>query len=401
MGALKTVNGIDIYYQFADFSVKTPAYWRLSAYNDFKNGKLVEINGVPDRSYRHKQILKLDFSKLGEGFTDSVRMTLTNLLNEVFTTLFADNQPFITAVTCGEFGLPMTYSLHIDGAEDKCIYIIEDSQLDIGLLIAMERNLNRILQIISDYLLWNAEMIRKSMEPPAAPSEQGQKSSLSELAKAVEAAEGKPKKKCFFKCIIDWFKNLFRRKKKDPADGAQPTDGADPAQAPQTPETEEKPKKKGFFGFFGRRKKKDAEQEPEQQPTAEEETEQQPAQESEQPEQDAEQPTEQDAEPAAEQTPDQEPEEKKGFFGFFKRRKKKDAEPAPEQEPEEGKKKGFFGFFERRKKKDQTAEENPDSTGETLNGLDDDPAEQELATPETDWGMPDEDDVEAGGENDE
>jgi hypothetical protein len=92
MGELKTINNIDVHYQFADFTVDTPGYWKLGAYNDFDNGSLVTVNGVPTRKYHHKHILKLDFSKLGDGFTDSVRMTLTNLLNEVFVTLFAENQ---------------------------------------------------------------------------------------------------------------------------------------------------------------------------------------------------------------------------------------------------------------------------------------------------------------------
>lgn len=111
MGALKTINGIDIYYQYADFTVETPAYWKLNAYNDFESGTLVELNGVPTRRYYHKQILRLDFSKVGDAFTDSVKTTLTDLLNEVFVTLFADNQPYISAVTPGECGIPLTYSM--------------------------------------------------------------------------------------------------------------------------------------------------------------------------------------------------------------------------------------------------------------------------------------------------
>lgn len=162
MGTLKTINNIGIHYLYSDFEVKTDGYWKLKAYNDFENGSLVEINAVPIRKYFNKQILKLDFSGFGEMFTDSVRKTLTVLLNEVFVTLFAENQPFISAVSPGECEIPATYSLNIseENADfDKSIFIIEDSQLDIGLLVAVERNLNRIMQIISDYLAWNQEKI--------------------------------------------------------------------------------------------------------------------------------------------------------------------------------------------------------------------------------------------------
>ncbi len=184
MGALKSVNNIDIHYQYADFSAETLGYWKLRAYNDFDNGALVKVNGVPAREYHHKQILKFDFSRLGDTFTDSVRMSLTNLLNEVFVTLFADNQAFISAVTPGSYDAPLTYSLAFKeglGENEKCIYIIEDSQLDIGLLIAVERNLNRILQIIADYLAWNDEQIDESMRSESAVAEEAEKA---EKAKA-------------------------------------------------------------------------------------------------------------------------------------------------------------------------------------------------------------------------
>ena len=168
MGDLKTVNDIDIYYQFADFSVETFGFWKMTARNDFDQADLVQVNAIPERRYYNKQILKLDFTKLGDAVTPEIRRSLTNLMNEVFVTLFAENHPFILALTPGEVREPITYSLGFDEnceSSENAIYIIEDSQLDIGLLVAVARNLNRILQIISDYLSWNEEMIAKSTAP--------------------------------------------------------------------------------------------------------------------------------------------------------------------------------------------------------------------------------------------
>ncbi len=211
MGELKTINNIDVHYQFADFTVDTPGYWKLGAYNDFDNGTLVTVNGVPARKYHHKHILKLDFSKLGDAFTDSVRMTLTNLLNEVFVTLFAENQSFISAITPGQFEAPLTYNLSLaEGVEnvDKCIFIVEDSQLDIGLLIAVERNIGRIFQIISDYLSWNDEQIAESIRKENEPEEVKE-------PEPFDVYDGKPaKKKGFFGKVVDWFKGLFKKKDK-------------------------------------------------------------------------------------------------------------------------------------------------------------------------------------------
>lgn len=237
MGALKSVNNINIHYQYADFSVETPGYWKLRARNDFDNGDLVSVNGVPTREYHHKQILKFDFSNFGDEFTDSVRMTLTNLLNEAFVTLFAENQAFISAVTPGKYEAPLTYSLdfaeEVESAEDagnadKCIFIIEDSQLDIGLLIAVERNLNRILQIIADYLAWNDETIDESLREPEESNEE-------KISDSFDVYEGKDEeeaeaKKGLFGRIKEAFKNMFKKKKAEQA----PEQAAEQAAEPET-----------------------------------------------------------------------------------------------------------------------------------------------------------------------
>lgn len=232
MGSMKSVNNIDIHYQYADFSVDTPGYWKLGAYNDFDNGHLIKVNGIPTREYHHKQVLKFDFSRFGEAFTDSVRMTLTNLLNEAFVTLFADNQAFISAVTKGSYNAPLTYSLEL--AEDipnadKCIFIVEDSQLDIGLLIAVERNINRIMQIIADYLNWNDEQIEESLAKLNAVEEP-----KPEEEPAPEEEKPAEKKKGFFGRVFDWIKGIFKKKDKKGKKGKK---GKDSDEA--TPEGEE------------------------------------------------------------------------------------------------------------------------------------------------------------------
>lgn len=243
MGALKTVNNIDIHYQYADFSVETPGYWKMRANNDFDNGHLVKLNGVPTREYHHKQILKFDFSKLGDAFTDSVRMTLTNLLNESFVTLFADNQPYISAVTVGQYDAPLTYSLSMENgmeSADKCIFILEDSQLDIGLLIAAERNINRIFQIIADYLAWNDEEIEKSIRLQKL-ADQGEKTPVQE---DQDESECEKKSGCFGR-VLDWFKNLFKKKNTDGEVASDESgDGLTPAQRKKAEKEAKKAQKK-------------------------------------------------------------------------------------------------------------------------------------------------------------
>ncbi len=219
MGMLRSLNGIKVYNQFANFSVDTPAYWRMNGYNDFENATKVAINNVPQRNYINKHILKLDFSDFKGAFTPEVRTTLTLLMNEAFRTMFAENQLYIVAVTAGEYERPFTYSLSGDAVEENCIYIIEDSQLDIGLLVSVERNFERIMQIISDYLAWNKSMFGEVEEAEEevvvteeAPEEPVEKNPIKRAFKKVKKAFGK---------IGSWFKGLFGKKNKTPEVPAQ------------------------------------------------------------------------------------------------------------------------------------------------------------------------------------
>ena len=230
MGDQRQIGPLRLTKQYADFTVSTPAYYHMDRGNDFAHSRKVTLNGIPQRSYYNKQLLRID---LPEGTDPRITATLTQLLNEVFRTMFAENQPYLVAVTPGQAQEPGTYSLEVlpagQGAGSS-IYLIEDSQLDLGLLIAAERNLNRILGIICDYLQWHTETLEKSMKPePAAPS--GPQTPVTE-PEDQEPAEEEPKTwlgrlwkkiKNFFRAIGRFFKKLwkaitkpFRRKKTDP-----------------------------------------------------------------------------------------------------------------------------------------------------------------------------------------
>ena len=247
MGDNVSISGLKITRQYADIRVETPAYWEMVRYNDFEKGNLVTINGVPERTYRGKQVLRVE---LPGDATPEVYNTLVLMLNEVFRSLFAENQDFIVAALPGEVEKPLTYSL--DGVEGNCFYIIEDSQLDIGLLEAVRRNLKRIFGIVTDYLDWNAEMVEKSQNPPPEPEpddtpiefpqpEEGEEPPKKGIKGIISKIGG------FFKKIWNAIKNffskifgkLFKRKKKDaPEEGTEipaevPEEGAEaPVEAP-------------------------------------------------------------------------------------------------------------------------------------------------------------------------
>lgn len=220
MGECRDLGVMRVTRQFADIRVETPAYYALDRYNDLAHGRRVGINGVPDRVYNNKSILRID---LNPGTELSVRTmnTLTLLVNEVLRTLLAENQDYLAAITPGGAELPTTYSLAGEkGFEPRpgSIYIIEDSQMDIGLLDAVERNLNRIFAIICDYLQWHSDALELSLNPPPEP-EQPQ---VVEVELQPETGEklgffGKIKRffMKIFEAIRNFFKKLFGKKSKD------------------------------------------------------------------------------------------------------------------------------------------------------------------------------------------
>lgn len=286
IGSQQNISGLKVIKEFADITVNTPGYYRMERYNDFVTAKKIlfegEKNGIPKRVYHNKEILRIDLPDMGDKLNDNIRYTITMLFNEVFRSLFAENQAFICALTDTSFLTeedeirPLTYSLEAESFEigNNSIYIIEDSQLDLGLTVTVERNLQRIFQIIHDYLDWHMESMEESLVPPPEP-------------KVPVEFSNKPqepsKKKGFFGKIIDKIKGIFKKKPKKPYPDIVPDPEADPAVdgevAPEAytepdkeipPAEPAAPEKKGIWarikGLFGRKKPKEGEGEPGENP---------------------------------------------------------------------------------------------------------------------------------------
>ena len=241
IGAQQDIAGMKIVREFADISVQTPGYYRMKKYNDFTTASRVSFEGgqtgIPERVYKNKEILRIELPDLGEKYSDTVRYTVTVLFNEIFRTVFAENQAYFCAVTDDSFlgdsdvCRPLTYSIEGDGCElrPNAIYLIEDSQLDLGLLVAFERNIQRIFGIMHDYLDWHTETLEASLTPPPEPlppvsfTEEEKKPKKKRIRRFF-AAIGRGIKKIFNK-IKSWFKR--KPKKEDPTD-SETTDGTTP-----------------------------------------------------------------------------------------------------------------------------------------------------------------------------
>jgi len=232
MGDTKEKGAVSVSRQFADIQAETTAYWELKDYNDFESGRYVKVNGIPVRSYLNKSMLMVRIrSALA---TPAVMSTLALLIEEVLRTLLAENACYAAIVTPYEARLPVLNQVKGENGvrlEENCLCIIEDSQLDIGILDTIERNLDRILNIVCDYLLWNEEAIEKSRSVPPEPEPE------------VPAPETEPdsegdqkKKKGIFARIRDWFKKLFGKKKQAVPEAAASPEETSEETPEETPE---------------------------------------------------------------------------------------------------------------------------------------------------------------------
>ncbi len=174
IGSQKSLGGILISRAYCNISVETEGYLELSEYNNLKDARKVEVSNVPVRDYRNKLVMRIDLPDASE----EIAYTLTLLLNEVFRTVYPETCGYICALTdynasANEYEQTRyaMYSVETDEScrymgitagsetqiEYRSIYIVEDSDIDLGLIESTERNLERYLQILAELLCWYEE----------------------------------------------------------------------------------------------------------------------------------------------------------------------------------------------------------------------------------------------------
>ena len=345
IGKDKTVDGMHISKEYADISVETPGYYKVLQNNDFAHAAKILYEegsaGIPNRSYMNKPVLRIKLPN-SEMVDEKIRYTITLLINEVFQSLFAENQPYIAAVSAfGESADrdPLTYSLtgSCPNFDPESIYIIEDSQLDLGLIEAVERNLNRIFEIICDYLDWHEEALEKSRHP-AREVEEPQYTEF--------GGPEKLEKEGLIAKIKRFIKKIFKIGDKE-ADGADAETGAVPegAEVPEgeIPETEtetETPDSEVAEGEAEDSEEAEAEAEDEdseaEAETEESETEE-PETEAEEQETEPEEPEDSEAEPENEEQPaeaEDEPEIKASTMVMLDAVEGAEGDPEPDEDDE-------------------------------------------------------------------
>lgn len=217
----------------------TKGYLDLPSRSDLTHMRRVDLPDLPTRSYVDKQVLCLKCP----GVDPKVRASLAVLLNELFVSIFPDSHQFLWASTAypgdefegllPEFTLAQAWAASsVENPSEKeketeegirsiseGIYIIEDSDIDLGLLEAFERNWERFFNILSDYLLWLTTPVESEgteVKPEdvtiSFPGESMEEVQARQKRKEKESQRALDKELPFWRRFKEFIKYLLRRK---------------------------------------------------------------------------------------------------------------------------------------------------------------------------------------------
>jgi len=154
----RTLGDLKITVESARIEVQTEGYYQLNDYGNLATGMFVKLDSVPKRTYLHKDVLRLEF----EGLSHQQRGLLALLLGELFQSTMPQTCDFIgVGSPNAKVPKPLEGALYkVDSVfqpDDEGVYIIEDSEIDLGIISSTARNISRFLEIITDYLIWYRE----------------------------------------------------------------------------------------------------------------------------------------------------------------------------------------------------------------------------------------------------
>lgn len=164
----RKVMDIEITTERRSFSVSSSGYLEMKDNHDLRSARLIDLSKDPciknyQRYYKNKNVLRIELPKSSV----QLRFTICLLLHEMLRTIFPDSWPYIAVLSSNPEnveGILNKFVYHIDGEyNEDMIYIVEDSDMDLGLLEAIDNNLLRLFEIMLDFLEWHFD---KMKEPP-------------------------------------------------------------------------------------------------------------------------------------------------------------------------------------------------------------------------------------------
>jgi|GEM_PF-542004 len=180
----RTVMDISFSLERRNFRVVTDGYLEMKSYHDLKTARVVDFSKDPscddlgmegidfktevarkpmERAYRNKNVLRITMPDMDVN----MRMTFAMLLQEIFRTIYPTNWQYIAVLSEKDEEVKgmlnyITYDTENFPGIESDIFIVEDSDIDIGLLESIEHNFERFMELITDYLTWHFEQMSES-----------------------------------------------------------------------------------------------------------------------------------------------------------------------------------------------------------------------------------------------
>lgn len=163
------INGFDFNRYEIDFSVDTAGYFEMKHRGSFADARVVMVgNGQDenfDRRYHNKTVLEIGFGNVNQEALYQISL----ILQELMVTVLPTGYPYLSVIAAQPESYGTRYSAIVplgDNLGEGRLLIIEDSDMDLGLLDEFENYFFRLLEIVQDYLRWNG-----ARDLPEIPSE--------------------------------------------------------------------------------------------------------------------------------------------------------------------------------------------------------------------------------------
>lgn len=153
-----SVNGIRFDRVESDFDVITTGYIEHPADGKprIRDCSRDQAYRAFDRHYNSKQVLYIRFPE----FSQQTLQELASVLQEMLVSIFPDGWQYLAVLAARTEGAVSGHLYASENLSDGVLAIVEDSDMDLGLLDAFEHSFFELLKITQDYLRWQSERVK-------------------------------------------------------------------------------------------------------------------------------------------------------------------------------------------------------------------------------------------------
>jgi hypothetical protein len=161
VGTSRTYGNLKIIQHTVSVDVATRGYLEMTDFDDLAHAREVLLDNIPVRTYKKKDVLEFVLT----GASPEAVQLIATVLSEIIQSTMSEMAPYLAVVTTEsplDYLSGATYDVAVtrEGTTDQSIFIVEDSEIDLGLIPSISHNFKRYFELIADYLAWYDESLR-------------------------------------------------------------------------------------------------------------------------------------------------------------------------------------------------------------------------------------------------